>query len=335
MSRPATRRVEPLAERDELVGRRVGPTFTPTGFSTPGEELDVRPVGLPRPLPDPEEVRRARVPVAGRRVAAHERLLVVEQERLVARPHVDLVDRALVAEVDPDRLHEPQRAADLVRDHLVAPALERARDELLVPRVHLRQVGEATLRERAEQVERRDRLVVRLHHPLGVGHARLGRGLVGVDRVPAERRQLDAVDPLGERRARLRELPCDPPDLDDRQRRAVRQHRGHLEEHLQALADRDRRDVAERLRAVAGLEQERPPLDRLAERPAERPRLAGEDERRQLPQPLANGVDRGGIGPVRLLQRGQRAPRRRRPGLGNGHAVECIRGRFDAPRQNG
>ena len=94
----------------------------------------------------------------------------------MARPDVDLVDRALVAEVDADRLHEAQRAADLVRDHLVAPPLERARDELLVPRVHLREVGEAALGERAQEVERRDGLVVGLHHPLRIGHAGLGVG---------------------------------------------------------------------------------------------------------------------------------------------------------------
>ena len=295
----------------------------------------MRAVQLPGALAGPEEVRRARVPVTRRRVAAHERLLVVEEKRLVARPDVDLVDRPLVAEVDPDRLHEPQSTADLVGDHLVAATLERARDELLVPGVHLREVGEAALREGAQQVERRDGLVVRLHHPLRVGHARLGRRLVGVDRVAPERGNLDAAHRFGQSGARLRELPRDPADLDDRQRRAVRQHGGHLQEHLETLADRDRRDVAERLGAVAGLEQERAPLDRLAERALERPRLTGEDEGRQLSEALPDGLDRGRVGPLRLLQRGQRAPRGRGPGLGHGHANECSARRFDASRQNG
>ena len=58
-----------------------------------------------------------------------------------------------------------------------------------------------------------------------------------------------------------------------------------------------------------------------AERTAKGPRLAGEDEGRQLAEALADRVDGGGIRPVRLLQRGERAPRRRRPGLGNGHAA--------------
>ena len=60
-------------------------------------------------------------------------------------------------------------------DLLVAAALGRARDELLVPLVHARDVGEAALRERAQQVERARRLVVGAQHALRVGHARLGR----------------------------------------------------------------------------------------------------------------------------------------------------------------
>ena len=170
----------------------VGPTLAPIGLWTPERNSTCAPsscrVRSPTQRKCAEQAYQS--PVVESR--AHERLLVVEEQRLVARPHVDLVDRALVAEVDPDRLHEPERAADLVRDHLVAPALERARDELLVPGVHLGQVGEAALRERTQQVERRDRLVVRLDHPLGIGHARFGRRLVGVDGVPAERGQLDA-----------------------------------------------------------------------------------------------------------------------------------------------
>ena len=102
-----------------------------------------------------------------------------------------------------------------------------------------------------------------------------------------------------------------------------------------ASEDRDRGDVAERLGAVAGLEQEGAPLDRLAERAQERPRLTGEDEGRQLSEALPDGLHRGRVGPLRLLQRGQRAPRGRRPGLGHGHANECSARRFDASRQNG
>ena len=48
---------------------------------------------------------------------------------------------------------------DLGGQLLVALSLRRARDEVLVPAVHLREVGEAALGEGAQQVERRGRLV--------------------------------------------------------------------------------------------------------------------------------------------------------------------------------
>jgi hypothetical protein len=40
----------------------------------------------------------------------------------VTRPDVHLVDRPLAREVEADRLHEAQRALDLVRERLVALA---------------------------------------------------------------------------------------------------------------------------------------------------------------------------------------------------------------------
>ena len=40
----------------------------------------------------------------------------------MARPDVDLVEGSLGREVDPDRLHEAQRALDLVGERLVALA---------------------------------------------------------------------------------------------------------------------------------------------------------------------------------------------------------------------
>ena len=62
--------VEPLAQRDDLVGRCAsGPSFTPIGFWIAGEELDVRAVELAGALADPQQVRRAVVPVVGEAVA--------------------------------------------------------------------------------------------------------------------------------------------------------------------------------------------------------------------------------------------------------------------------
>ena len=318
-------RVEALAQGDDLLGRRRRADLDSDRVVEAREELDVSALELACALPDPEEVAGAGVPVAGRRVLAHERLLVVEQQRLVARPHVHLVDGALVGEIDSDRPHEAERPADLVRDRLVAAALQRAGHELLVPGVHLRQVGEATLRERAQQVEGGDGLVVRLHHALGVGDSRLGRRLVGVHGVPAERGQLHPVDHLDRRGARLRELAGEAADLDHGQRGAVGQHGGHLQQHLQPLPDRDHRHLAERLGAVARLEQERPPFSGLAEGVAKRSRLTGEDQRGQLAQPIAHGLDGVRLRPVGLLERRVGTPRRGRPGgVGHGHRLSVV-----------
>jgi hypothetical protein len=98
----------------------VGPSFTPIGLCTPEKNSTWAPSGVARAIPDPEHVRRAVVRQPRQRVRAGQRLLVVEEQTLVTRPDVDLVDRPLASEVEPDRLHEAQRALDLVGERLVA-----------------------------------------------------------------------------------------------------------------------------------------------------------------------------------------------------------------------
>ena len=192
----------------------VGPDLAAERVADAAQELDVGAVELAGALADPQHVRRAVVPVAGERVLPGERLLVAEDQRLVAGVEVDLVQAGLGCSVSmPQARHEPQGPVDVVGHAVVAPALGARRHELLVPLVDLGQVGEAALGERPQQVQRRRRLVVGLHQPVGVGHAgRRGRRDV-VDHVAAERRQLDAVDGLGVGRAGLGELAGDAPDL--------------------------------------------------------------------------------------------------------------------------
>ena len=108
-------------------------------------------------------------------------------------------------------------------------------------------------------------LVVALHDALGIGDACIDACLVRVHRVTTERRQLEPVDDLRGGAPRLCELARDAPDLDDRQCGTERQHGRHLQQHLQLLADRDRRHLAERLDAVARLQQERATLGHLAQ----------------------------------------------------------------------
>ena len=189
--------IETLAQADDLVGCRVGADLHADRVVDAGEELDVRAVELTRAGTEPQQVGRAVVPVAGDAVAAGERFLVPEEQGFVGSEDVDLVQLQLGIEVDPARPHELERALDLARERFVATAFRTARDELLVPGLHTREVREATLGKRAEEVQRGRRLVVRLHQARRVGTASDGVERVVVHRVATERRQGHAITGLG------------------------------------------------------------------------------------------------------------------------------------------
>ena len=121
-------RVQALAERRRP--RRAWPSGRASrrsGCCTPERNSTWAPSRLAGALADPEQVGRAVVPVAGEAVAAGERLLVPEQQRLVRRVEVDLVQLQLGVEVDAARRHEAQRPLDLAGEALVAPALRARR----------------------------------------------------------------------------------------------------------------------------------------------------------------------------------------------------------------
>ncbi len=323
-SRPP-RWIERFAELEDLICRRRRSELDSERVVHPGEELHVRAAQLPRPLADPEHVRRAVVPVAGQGVPPRQRLLVVEHEPLVARPEVDAVEALRLREIDPTGADEVERALDLGGEHLIALALGRVRHELLIPGVHLGEVGEAAVRERADEVERGRRLVVGPEEPGRVRRPRRSRRCVVVDDVAEERRQLELAHALGRLRSRLRELPGDAADLHERQAGAVDHHDRHLQKDLQLLADRDGAEVAKRLGAVAGLEQESTSLGDRAERCCEIARLACENQRRHRPQLREGGVGGGRARPGGLLADGVRAPVRRSPsGIGHVHRLERV-----------
>ncbi len=166
---------------------------------------------------------------------------------------VDLVQPLFGAEVDAAGRHEAQGAVDLRGDALVALALDRGGHELLVPQVHLREVGETSLGEGAQQVEGRGRLLVGRHHAVGVGQACLGlEGLV-VDHVATEGRQLRLAHPLHIGRARLGELPRNAADLHHRHSGRVGEGDRHLQDDLELVPDGVGRVFGEGLGAVAGL----------------------------------------------------------------------------------
>ncbi len=89
-------------------------------------------------------------------------------------------------------LHEVQRVVDLPRELLVALPGRGGLHEVLVPGVHLAQVGVTTGGEGAHQVQRRGRGVVHALEPLGVRNAGLFGEGEAVDGVAAVGRQGDA-----------------------------------------------------------------------------------------------------------------------------------------------
>ena len=161
--------------------------------------------------------------------------------------------------VDAAGPHEVERSVDLRSEALVALARRAGGHELLVPRVDPGEVGEASLGEGPDEVQRRGGLVVGLDEAVRIGHAGGHIETRTVDVVTAERRQVDVADAFRRAGPRLGELPGDAADLDDRRAERVREHDGHLEDDAQLLPDVVGGELLERFGAVAGLEEERPP----------------------------------------------------------------------------
>ena len=291
-------------QRQRVVGGGGRPELHADRVADVPEQLDVGAVELPGALADPDEVRRDVVRRLGARVDAGHRVLVVEQQPLVAGVEVDPVE---LVGVGADGLHEGQRPLDLGGHPLVALADRRLADEVGVPGVHLAQVGVAAGDEGTDQVERRGRGVVDVDQPLRVGHARLGGEVVAVDGVAAVGRQGHALAGLEVGRARLGVLPRDPADLHDRHRRGVGQHDRHLQQHPQLVAHVVGGDAGERLGAVAAHEHERLAAGDRGDLVLQLVALTGEDQRRHGPQAGHGGVDGRAVGVHRLLGRAERA----------------------------
>ena len=138
----------------------------------------------------------------------------------------------------------------------------------------------------------------------GSGRRADGVELEVVHDVAEERRQLDAVALLRSGHERgLANWPAMRPIFTRRHAGAVREHQRHLEDHLELVADVVGRELGERLRAVAGVQQEPVALGDARERRAQRARLAREHERRHRAQLGERVVERGRVGPHRAAAR--------------------------------
>ena len=270
-------------------------------------------VRLPGAVADPEHVGRGVVPVAGQAVLPRHRLLVGQQQRLVGGEEACLTHVRAGVGVDAARLHEPERGVDMVGQFLIALAGRTVGDEILRPAVHLVQVGIAAQGEGAQQVEGRGRLEIGLHHAARIRHARRFLEVDAVDDVAAVGRQGRVALGFGVRRARLGELAGQPAHLHHRRARGIHQHHGHLEQHLEGVADVVRMEFGKALRAVAALQQKGLALRGERKLVGQRPRLAGEDQRRIAGQLRLGGRDGRGIRIGRHLHGGLVPPACRAP----------------------
>ena len=312
--------VQALADRHDLGRGAAGPDLGADRIVDARQELEMGTVELAGTVAHPDHVGRTVVPVVGQGVDPGQALLVGQDQRLVTRPEVDLVQTLFGSEVDATGRHEAQGAVDLGGDALVASPFRRRRDELLVPQVHLGQIGEASLGEGAQQVERRGRLLVGGQQSLGIGPARFDFERLVVDHVTPERRQLQVADPFGGGRTRLGELPGNAAHLDDGDAGGVGESDRHLENDLQLVPDGVGGEFGKRLGAVTGLQQEHVAVGDVRQLRREVACLAGEDEWWHGGQSRLGLLERVRVGPLRLLGGRELPPGRGAPRGGLGWA---------------
>ncbi len=255
-------------------------------------------------------------------VLARHRLLVAEQQRLVAGVEIRALELGMALEVEAAGLHEAERLGDAVGELLVVVRLRRVLDEAERPLPHIGEVGVAAVHEGAQQIERRGRMAEGLDQPRRIGPARGFAELDAVDDVAAVARQLLAVLLLHRRGTRLGELAGDAADLHHRQGRRVGEHHRHLQEHAQEVADVVGADVVgaglgEALGAVAALQQETLAQGDAAERLLEVAGFTCKNQRREGRELALDRFERRLVRIFGNLQDRLPAPTLTRPTLGH------------------
>ena len=240
----------------------------------------MRPVRLAGAIADPQEMRGAGIGVVGQTVHTGQRLLVGQQQGLVAGVEIGFADLRRAGRIDAAGRHEAQRFVDPVRQVLIAIGQRRAGDEAEVPAMDLVQIGIAAGGEGAQQVERAGRLEIAELHACGVGNAGLGGEVGAVDDIAAIGRQGHAVLGFVVRGAGLGELAGHAADFHDRHRGAEGEHHRHLQQHAEGVADDVGGEILEALGAIPALQHDGPPFGDFGQRGLEAACLAGEHERR-------------------------------------------------------
>jgi len=123
------------------------------------------------------------------------------------------------------------------------------------PKFRVVQIGETTVDERSNKIDRERRALIAAKQKHRVGFSRLGRELSAIDDIASVRRQRDPVASLGIGRPGLRVLPSHTTDANDGLLEAVGQHETHLQQNLKSLGDRARFTIVEILGAIAALQE--------------------------------------------------------------------------------
>ena len=106
-----------------------GPVLSPSGFLTPRQNSMCAWSGCAGTIADPQHVARGAVPVAGRRIDAGERLLVAEQQRLVAGEEIGRAHLGMDFGIDAAGAHEIERLGQMRGEFLVTFRLRAVVDE--------------------------------------------------------------------------------------------------------------------------------------------------------------------------------------------------------------
>ncbi|MNQ85886.1 hypothetical protein D3C85_1010620 [compost metagenome] len=292
-------RVEDVDQADQLLAVHARPHLDADGVAHAAQELHMGAVQLAGTVADPEHVRRAVVPTAGEAVAAHEGFFVVQQQGFMGGEEAGFAQ--LRRAVQAAGTHERQGLVDATRQLAVLFGQCRVGDEVEVPLMHLVHIGETALGEGAQQVEGGGGLVVGLQQALRVGHAAGGVEADAVDDVATVGGQGDIALGLAAGGARLGELAGHAAHLHHRAAGGKGHDDGHLQQHLEGVADLRGGEFDEAFRAITTLEQEGAALGDLGELAAQFARLAGEHQRRVARQGLLDMRQFGGVRVLGLL----------------------------------